>query len=382
LGAILYECLTGQPPFKGETRPETLRQVRETEPVPPSRRQPDVPTGVEAICLKCLEKSPGRRYLSAQALADDLDSWLRSGRPSDVPGPIRRVVRGIWRRGKLVAAGLGVAAVVTAILATLYLRDPNRPLREMEADLRSGRSVEVIGERGWPRWWKVQSGESRLPPFLAPDGTFTVHSGSFAVLEFLPDPQTESYRFEAQVCHFKSEPVGEVGIYVGRQTHSGGALGKCTFLTQLTFNEVLPAEPPTLVNAQAGNWKPTPVRLFPHLFYRKAGSPPTFKRMEGVSGPTLSPRGSDNGVWHHVVIDVTPSTLTGEWDGKSFSLAVEKAEQTVRKEVAALRAEHPSDPSVQGLDPRIAPRGGLGLIVWRSAASFRHVTVRPQRTPR
>ncbi len=72
LGAILYVLLTGRPPFKAATPLETMSQVKSTEPVPPSRFQPGLPRDIETICLKCLEKTPSRRYTTALALAEDL----------------------------------------------------------------------------------------------------------------------------------------------------------------------------------------------------------------------------------------------------------------------------------------------------------------------
>ena len=72
LGAILYELLSGRPPFHPATAMETLAQVKSNDPVPPSHVQPGLPRDLETICLHCLEKAPARRYPTAEALAEDL----------------------------------------------------------------------------------------------------------------------------------------------------------------------------------------------------------------------------------------------------------------------------------------------------------------------
>ena len=113
LGAILYEMLTGRPPFKGETPLETVRQVVDDDPVAPSHLVPRVSRDLETICLKCLQKEPARRYESAEALADDLTRYLR-GEPI-LARRTNPVVRGLkWGRRHPLAAAI-LATIIAAI---------------------------------------------------------------------------------------------------------------------------------------------------------------------------------------------------------------------------------------------------------------------------
>jgi serine/threonine-protein kinase len=115
LGAILYECLTGRPPFLAATAWDTVLQVVSDEPVPPSRLQSKVPRDLEAVCLKCLEKEPAQRYASALDLAEDLERFIGGESVSVRPaGVAARAFK--WARRRPTAAAAWVFGVTAAVL--------------------------------------------------------------------------------------------------------------------------------------------------------------------------------------------------------------------------------------------------------------------------
>lgn len=154
LGAVLYHLLAGRPPFQGDSIATVLGMVAQEEPIGPRRLNPSVPADLETICLKCLEKSPGRRYAGAQELADDLSRFLE-GSPVRAR-PVGRM-ESLWRLARrrpvhAAALVLGSALLVTLMSGLLWQREKDRlHLDQLGREQSATRRALVVAQLGEAR---------------------------------------------------------------------------------------------------------------------------------------------------------------------------------------------------------------------------------------
>lgn len=138
LGTILYECLTGNPPFRGTTVAQVIQLIQAQEAVPPSHIQPTVPKDLETICLKCLQKEPEKRYATAKELADDLERFLNNepikARPVSV---MEKAIKWV-RRNRIVASLIiGVfASLSVGLICSLFFLWKSIEATDAEAIMR------------------------------------------------------------------------------------------------------------------------------------------------------------------------------------------------------------------------------------------------------
>jgi serine/threonine-protein kinase len=373
LGAVLYEMLTGRPPFRAATALDTLVQVRHQEPRPPRALNPGVSRGLEAVCLKCLEKDPARRYESARALADDLASW-RAGEPvrARPPGWARRAWR-VLRRPAARVTAVGLLAALTVVLALrgtapspeeVEARQQGQRWAAIQRDLAAGRPVTLIGAAGRPAAWRWRSAAA-AGPTLADDGTFSVEHLEFGLLELLPDPLWESYTFRAEVRHDRGWMVeGQVGIYFAHSEHATDP-GPTHAYAAVAFNDLI----------DQNLLRPAPDPQGNLMALRAHSHPPAFADhstavVGGSHAPFAFPAPGEK-PWRRLEVEVTPGRVRVRC-GERW--VVDQPWAALAEEFEKMR---PAAPIPAAARPPFAPRAGLGLYVRQGAASFRRVQVEP-----
>ncbi|MBI3410206.1 MAG: serine/threonine protein kinase [Planctomycetes bacterium] len=383
LGAVLYEVLTGAPPFKCKTENETRALVLKQQPKPPKEIRPEISEYMNEACMKCLEKKPKMRVRSAQALGDDLGRWLR-GEPTEIrpPGRVMRII--LWsRRRPALAAGIFAAMLAIAALpVVLYYSDPDYKIKQIERRLARGEKVVLIGETGSPSWIRWQNHENKSQTSLSGTGEFTVHSLGYGVIELVRDPKWVRYRYLAELKYHTGMKTSQAGVAFAIVTSDLEAKRLLSF-GQLAFNDTWDAQEPLQ------DWpKDVPPPNAPH-----AGNPVTLSTHMIIQGPDgTHVLDQEDAVrvaylfqaavaerprpWRQLQVEVSPKGVSTTWAGN-----------VQIQPVPTLQWSNSLAMGVDSLNKRgfmlgnalseLRVRGALGLYVQEGSVSFRNVVVEP-----
>jgi hypothetical protein len=365
LGVILYELLTGQRPFRGDSDLDQALRITQGDPVRPRTVRPDLPRDLEAIILNCLEVAPERRYRSAGALADDLRSWL-DGRPVKARPPSwsRQVGRFVRRHALVLALVLAVGAAVAIAFwppAPSNARDPAKEaderIQQQLEELSRGRAVTLIGNKGLPAkiTWVTDPGAPLDSPQR--DGAFTFQSMKLTLLQLLPEVPLKAYRFRAEVSHDACAKNGRVGIYLMRgPSEAPPGLEHLQF--EYTFSDHADMSPRTVGLILRRYAQPTERGSANHV---SPSQPVPIKTAGAEPGRRPPYRLLEVDVRVTGVVARLDGVTVQKWDAKTFA--------EYRRFLFDFRP-------LPHMLPKY-PQGSLGLFVWGGTASFRNVEVEP-----
>jgi serine/threonine-protein kinase len=396
LGAVLYQALTGDPPFGGDNTAVVLHRVLTEDPVPPRVRRRAVPPELEAVCLKCLAKRPADRYESAAAVAADLGRWRRreptAARP---PGPVGRARRWARRHAPLVrgAAVTAVVAVLVGVVAAAPWRPrrpepdpPEPPVARINRLLRDG-PVTVIPAEGLPDWENWAFGGVRLAPSPMNDGTCSFQTVGTSLVDFAV-PDADRYRVTVEVRQLRGRTADEaekerdfVALAIGRQELvAADGTRVHSFLTAGYSESVSRAE--AKLTGGKGRARLEAVRVS-HVPNTVAGPHQT---MLGTVGSFVPHGARPGGEWRGLQADVTPAGVQFRWRpaaGAPFEdwaylprARIERAFGEVTDKVpAAVRARY------AGMPYAWDPRAPVGLYARDGWVAVRNLVLEPLPEP-
>jgi serine/threonine-protein kinase len=393
LGGILYHCLTGRPPFKGVGRDETLLMVLRDELVLPRSIDRSIPAGLEAICVKCLEKSVTKRYHSAEDMAADLARWQRKERTAVPPvSAWRRCRRQVLQMGRLTTIILAVGLIGWLALNALRSRKETlhdetdaerseRLLGELDAELATSARVLLVGPEGEFRWARWDAEGTPVRPTEFGQHGYAFQSVTIARFELLP-PRLVPIEFvlEGELRHdADDQPTSEVGLYWGAQILSVSGGPPVTTRFTVTYNDFdVPASrlQPKLKGNKSIQTRLTLTRPIPGKLDVSDGV--TLAGLPIRPGPLGQPRD-----WRRIKITVTADgtecALHEDDRWVSFTprrLAKHDLNMHLREKYRALVP----GTAIEDLNAlNWSATGSLGLWVQHGQGAFRNVTVTPIR---
>jgi hypothetical protein len=357
IGVMLYELVLGQRPFEGETSEDVKRLIVQAEVIRPSVLKPGIDRTLEAILLACLEKDPRRRYPSAGKLAVDLRSWLDGDPTWARPDTrLRRLWRAVRRHPRKVVVTLVLLLGMVGAEGYIQFTDPDRPVYRIESQLRRGERAVLIGETGKPVWWRWQTPECRVVRgLLDPSEAFAFECSNNGLLELLSDPQTDAYRYAAEI-NVKFVPYGrpEAGIYFAY-----GLEQELRVFCMLTFSDHAGGAPSAPNDED--RYAEFSLRACPDVLNWHSRH---MARRAIRSQLPLSEH------WHKVSVVVTPERVQLFWEDELIS-EISRADF-----LAEATRFFMTPPGLPG-EPRYRPRGALGIYLREGQAAFRRVTVEP-----
>jgi serine/threonine-protein kinase len=379
LGVILYELLSGRLPFTGKSVLETLERIRTGDPASLLRAGAD--RDLEAICQKCLEKKPWHRYATTADLADELGRFLRDD-PRDPVRTRRRSlpVRGwrIARRHPIRATALALIILALPSIPLIHIwTDADRPVSRLENDLASGHAVTLIGKKGRPKWFRLRTGADATQVSEAPDGTFSVHTWGFCLVDLLRTAGWPTYKICAEIRHEKSKSLGEVGLFFGLEeipTEQGTLLsfGQVMFDDVNSEADISRLRPPGLpgpIPEPQGN----AIYFEPFLYSLLSDGTERTQRLNTGSPDFRFEPFKNGNEWRTITIFVGDSEIVASWaDGKKIGrITVDHWNLFLAEGLEHDRLVHRSKPAT------FVRNGALGLCVTQGAASFRNIVVEP-----
>ena len=326
--------------------------------------------------MTALAKSPRDRYASAKELAADLNRFLNDQAIKARP---EGALRWLWRRSRRHATSLllGLSVVLTStalLIVLLILNKPSAEEREhkiqqealtaLTRDLDLKKKVTLIGDCGLPDYFRWRTDEKPGKMLAAPDGAFSVQNWEYGLVELLPDPRLERYRFGAEVRHERqAHQESRVGIYFAHSAHPDGET-VAHFYCNVAFNDLVDVGANGIPKGNSvglGVLRQSPTGLVVHhkAYVYKADTRFVPAKPIGALGP-----------WRRIAVEVRPGSLTVFWEGNRIATTTRATlMMSARPLIPRPNQALPNNP------PRFAPRDGLGLYVSLGVASFRNVVV-------
>jgi serine/threonine protein kinase len=372
LGATLYFLVSGRAPFEGESSVEVASKVV-GENAPRLRSiKSDLPEGLEAIVMKCLEKRPADRYASAAALADDLQRFLH-GKAQQAPRLTRwrRLRRWAGRRGVRIAVALLVVAVIAVLLGSKVTPSKEEPRDVIRKEIAMGKSVRLLKSDGSPRWseWPMSTGDLAFSDDDGGTCSFTARGCN--VLLLLDDPGVDHYRIAVELCERRKSAMVDpdtgkpknpysdtVGLVLGFGSQLNADNSRKYSLEEIGFSEY---------DREGKAPQSRQLHLRELLIVERNPLQRSISTSRGPGTP-IAPE-VPGPPWRRLVLDVSSEAITAIVPTFSRALPVPEIMSNRRQLVANLHNTN------LGASPDWSPRMPIGIWCYDAEVAFRNLII-------